>query len=368
MKWDISSRNLVFIHNNFSIPMAYQRLLGICLIMLCSVSAMAQKKIITLFDVDPYTQRAEQLFVDKQYGEAVQEYQKGMSLIPYPIPAKKQYRLEGFDIDSSSVAGLCWNLSWYQLFSQNFIDAIRTAKRGIALDRSKALGIQTNLAHGYLLNGQFEEAKKLYLGNIGAQYSQYGESPRYWENVVVNDLQQFIEEKIQPLVCKSMIDTIIKSAQLRAIHTPNCITSPVGIRAANNRYLSLSLQNFTFTSKRETKTYDDGFTATYTYNVVLPPNCLVAKSEEIGELESFDLIRVASNSKRSNVLNRAAISIKDKFIAVNEFMLPRDYKFESTSPEYNAIAKSTLDSITRLSFMMSPIEIRLESNHLSYFP
>lgn len=324
------------------------------LLLSCSVSAKAQKKIITLFDVDPYTQKAEQLFGDKQYGEAVQEFQKGMLLIPNPIPAKKQYRLEGFDIDSSSVAGLCWTLSWYQLFSQNFIDAIRTAKRGIALDRNKALGIQVNLAHGYLLNSQFEEAKQLYLGNIGSQYSRIEESPRYWENVVVNDLQQFIQANIKPLVCKSMIDTVIKSAQQRAIGTTNSITSSVGIRAANNRYLSLSLQNFTFTSKRETKTLDDGFTVSYFYNIVLPPNCLVAQSEEIGELESFDLTRVASNSRRSNILNRTSIAIKGKFIALNEFILPLDYKIESASPEYNSVAKSTLDSINRLSYILSP--------------
>jgi tetratricopeptide (TPR) repeat protein len=330
------------------IPMQKLNTLLVFLIVTCSTLATAQDKKVSMLDIAPYTERAAGLFKDKQYAEAVQEYQKGMLLVPNPIPSRNSWNFFDFSsrftrIDSSSVAGLCWNLSYYQIFSQDFSSAIVTARRGIALDKNQALGIQTNLVLGYLFNGQYEQARKIFIGNIGAVFENSW-SKRYWENVVVDDLNECIEASIQPETARAMIDTILAACRIKSLGYATVVKSSVAVRGANNKFLKLNRQNFTVNSPRIFSKLDDGSEYNLRYTFILPPPAIVAGSEEVGELESFEMCRVASSLLRSKLLNRAIFSIQNKQIAIDEFKLPLDWKVESKSPIFNSLAKRNLDS------------------------
>ena len=54
-----------------------------------------------------------------------------------------------------------WNLSWCQVFINEYDSATYSAKRGYELDTVNN-GIITNLALGYLLGGQCEKANSVY--------------------------------------------------------------------------------------------------------------------------------------------------------------------------------------------------------------
>ncbi len=55
-----------------------------------------------------------------------------------------------------------YSLSWYALFVNKPQEAISAAQKILALDSTK-VGVETNLALGYLLNNQYPEAEKIYL-------------------------------------------------------------------------------------------------------------------------------------------------------------------------------------------------------------
>lgn len=328
---------------------------SLCVLVL-GITLYAQEAKISKKDIIPYRTKAAELFKAKQYVEAVAEYRKGMALVPNPIPATNTKSFWGWltAVDSSFVSSLCWNLSWYQLFSESYIDAIRTAKRGIALDKSQALGIQTNLAHAYLFNNQPDAAKALYLGNLGAAYTN-NEVERYWDNIVVEDLYQLRDAGIQPSIAQAMIDTILNVAKQKALRSDKRTVNSIAIRAANNKFLNLSKKNFTFTSAVRIIKNDNGFVWKYKYNVTLPSGSIIANSEEIGEMESFDLIRVPSNPKRANYLNRCILSNQEKFVAVNDLKLPLDGVVESESSGFNSLIKQRMDSATKQYPISSPV-------------
>lgn len=62
-----------------------------------------------------------------------------------------------------------WNLSWYLLFAKQYDSAIVAAKKCLETDSLKN-GVNTNLALGYLLKGEFANAEKIYRDYNGKTY------------------------------------------------------------------------------------------------------------------------------------------------------------------------------------------------------
>jgi hypothetical protein len=62
---------------------------------------------------------------------------------------------------AKELSGNYWNLSWYLLFVKDFDGAIAASGRGLDV-WEKNNGMITNMALGYLLSGNFDEADKLY--------------------------------------------------------------------------------------------------------------------------------------------------------------------------------------------------------------
>jgi tetratricopeptide (TPR) repeat protein len=66
------------------------------------------------------------------------------------------------ELYNQKIATTYGNLSFIQIFNNEFSDAIISAEQGIKYD-STQIWIYANMAHGYLLSGNFEKAKEIYL-------------------------------------------------------------------------------------------------------------------------------------------------------------------------------------------------------------
>ncbi|MCU0424370.1 MAG: hypothetical protein MUF71_01965 [Candidatus Kapabacteria bacterium] len=286
---------------------------------------IAQEKVVYQIEINPYISRASSLAEDKKYLEAAVELHKALGFIPEKLPSRSRFGVVPI-VDSSFVASICWNLSYYQVLAKDFTGAIETARKGMALDKKQALGIQTNLVLGLLLSGRTTEALDMYLRNIGERYER-GTGYSYWENTVVEDLEEIIEARIQPELARSMIDTIIATSRYRAFRSNNAIqTNSVAIRGKNNRFLKLNTKAFDYVSPKFS--LDQKNKIEVRCNLQLPASSITASSQEIGELETFDLIRVPTNPKRNGYLNRSILSVNNQFMAVNTYKLSPKWTVE----------------------------------------
>jgi tetratricopeptide (TPR) repeat protein len=75
-----------------------------------------------------------------------------------PTLAERQKRIERNPKDIRAYVGL----SWAEVLAGQPKDVITTASKGLEID-PKNFALKINLAHGYLLNGEFEKAKTIYL-------------------------------------------------------------------------------------------------------------------------------------------------------------------------------------------------------------
>lgn len=79
-----------------------------------------------------------------------------------------------------------WDLSWNQLFADDYMGAIHSATSGLELN-DKNNGIITNMALGYLLNDQYTEAEALYRKYRNERYAD--KSGRIFKDVFLKDFQ-----------------------------------------------------------------------------------------------------------------------------------------------------------------------------------
>ena len=86
-------------------------------------------------------------------------------------------------LSASKMGGRLGSLSWHQLFAGQYDDAVLSAKVGIALAPSEMF-IYGNLAHGYLLGGQYEKARKIYLEHVGKKIDT-----ETWTSVAIQDFK-----------------------------------------------------------------------------------------------------------------------------------------------------------------------------------
>ena len=119
-----------------------------------------------------------------RYNEAEAYIERYLEKIPNNKRALSQlttlyYETKRYDKAYHTVIDLCsidstnyknwFNLSWYALFANKPQVAIQTAQKTLALDSSK-VGVETNLALGYLLNNQYPQAEAIYLKLKGKSF------------------------------------------------------------------------------------------------------------------------------------------------------------------------------------------------------
>jgi tetratricopeptide (TPR) repeat protein len=78
-------------------------------------------------------------------------------------------------------------LAWNQLLNRKPREAIAASLKALKLSPANAAMIKTNLAHGYLLDNQFDKAKAIYLENRDAQLLNDG---RTFNEVVLDDFSE----------------------------------------------------------------------------------------------------------------------------------------------------------------------------------
>jgi tetratricopeptide (TPR) repeat protein len=78
-------------------------------------------------------------------------------------------------------------LAWNQLLNRKPREAIAASLKALKLSPANAAMIKTNLAHGYLLDNQFDKAKAIYLENRDAQLRS---DQRTFNEVVLDDFSE----------------------------------------------------------------------------------------------------------------------------------------------------------------------------------
>ena len=84
------------------------------------------------------------------------------------------------------------DLGWYQLFNRKPRESIAASLKALELSPNDAVLIKGNLAHGYLLDNQFDKAKALYLENKDAKL----DDERSFRQAVLDDFKELEEAGI----------------------------------------------------------------------------------------------------------------------------------------------------------------------------
>ncbi|QGY47284.1 tetratricopeptide repeat protein [Maribellus comscasis] len=106
----------------------------------------------------------------------------------------KRYKLEE-QTDSIAYlrASAYGNLSWYYLFSQEFVKAEEAARKSLAFGKETEW-VNTNLAHALLFQGRFEEAKEIYQTFKDKSYRQ--DKSKTYKDFFLQDLKELEEAGI----------------------------------------------------------------------------------------------------------------------------------------------------------------------------
>ncbi len=94
--------------------------------------------------------------------------------------------------NNSWIASKYLSLSWYYLLSGEYKETIKYCNKAIEINISGAIGYEVNMAHAYLLLGDFESAKNIYLKNIGNEVFYW----LLWEEAIKEDFEILKKEKI----------------------------------------------------------------------------------------------------------------------------------------------------------------------------
>ncbi|MDR8391782.1 tetratricopeptide repeat protein [Aliifodinibius sp. S!AR15-10] len=115
-----------------------------------------------------YSTIASTYYSERRYQEAVEFQERAVEYNPH---------------DTNEL----WNLSWYQLFAGRFQDAIVNSRKVVNMDSTQT-GVYTNLALGYLFNGQYNEAEKVYLEWMDKEYP-FDTGYETFRNAFLKDLE-----------------------------------------------------------------------------------------------------------------------------------------------------------------------------------
>ncbi len=93
---------------------------------------------------------------------------------------------------NTKIAMLYGVRSWVDLLLGDFNQSVIDAKHGFSLDRTQ-IWILTNEAHGYLFQGQIENARNIYRNNLDKP--THLEEKQTFREAVIADFQDFRENK-----------------------------------------------------------------------------------------------------------------------------------------------------------------------------
>jgi len=124
-------------------------------------------------EAETWIDRADAHAKAKQYDAAVKDLQKAIEL----DPNNGEYYME---------------VGWYQVFNRKPRESIAASQRALELAPDDAVVINTNLAHAYLFDNQFEKAKAIYLENKDAKV----DDKRTFSQAVLDDFKELQEAGI----------------------------------------------------------------------------------------------------------------------------------------------------------------------------
>jgi tetratricopeptide (TPR) repeat protein len=129
-----------------------------------------------------YKQNAQVLFELNRSGEAIAIARRRV------VHEQKRVEKSNDAQTKESLAEAYGNLAWYELFNRRPKEAIEAGRKGLEANPSKLLVniINTNLAHGYLFDGQYAKAQAIYL-KYKAQKVIDGRS---FKQVVLDDFKE----------------------------------------------------------------------------------------------------------------------------------------------------------------------------------
>ncbi|MEM9545024.1 MAG: DUF2610 domain-containing protein [Bacteroidota bacterium] len=120
-----------------------------------------------------------------------------------------EYMIEtkGDSVDLKAIANHYNSYAWYQLLTGEFAESEANIYKGLKLDPTN-LYFQTNLPASLLLQGRYEEAKKLYLE---WKDKPFDPDERYdtFKEVYLEDIEAFKEENVIPDQYKLNVDWIV---------------------------------------------------------------------------------------------------------------------------------------------------------------
>jgi tetratricopeptide (TPR) repeat protein len=145
------------------------------------ITSMKDEEVTVYLELEYYLSRAYAQL--KQYDKAIEHLNKIMIA----------YSQHSDSANESWIAGEYISLSWYQLFTGKYNQTIISCEKGISLDKNRQMELETNLAHAYLLSGDFEKAKLIYMKNKKKKF-RTGE---LWEEVIMKDFEILRKENVQ---------------------------------------------------------------------------------------------------------------------------------------------------------------------------
>ena len=141
-------------------------------------------------DLDEYSLSGVVFFAGKFRMLGKQQAMDGIAYLKSAFAIAEELRSKG-RISDENLAEVATNVSWHLLLAGAPADAVVVAQRGVDVD-AEHLTTYTNLAHGLLLTGKVEEAKKIYVGNMGKVVGT-----AKWETVINDDFRELIAAGIQ---------------------------------------------------------------------------------------------------------------------------------------------------------------------------
>ena len=93
-------------------------------------------------------------------------------------------------------AGTYLNISWYCLLDKQYKKAITYGEEGLKLAKNNKnkMWLYTNIAHGYLLNNEYNKALNIYTRYKGKKI--YENSNKLWNDIIIEDIKYLKEGNI----------------------------------------------------------------------------------------------------------------------------------------------------------------------------
>jgi tetratricopeptide (TPR) repeat protein len=111
-------------------------------------------------------------------------------------PLSRRSQAEAIELDDPTNGEYYIELGWYQLFNRKPRESIAASLKALELSPDDAVLIKGNLAHAYLFDNQFDNAKAIYLENTAVKFV---DDERTFSQGVLDDFNELQEAGITHL-------------------------------------------------------------------------------------------------------------------------------------------------------------------------